>query len=448
MDIFVSAEPEGAMNARPSSVTPAVPDTPPEPEPARPIGERAAEEFVAARTVHPGADPQLGVELEWLLVDKRQPRERIPFDTAQAALADAAGFPTLATLTWEPGGALELSSRPASTVPAALAEMTTDLAAVRSALGKAGISLVGAGLDPVRPPHRLLDAPRYAAMEAYLDRRGDAGRWMMTGTASVQVCVHSGHEGRGPLGFRERWRLAHDLGPVLVATFANSPIARGLPTGWRSTRQAIWAALDPSRTRAPVGDDPREAWARYALDAGVLCVRTENGPWLVPDGLTFRDWIRTGLPRPPTADDLAYHLTTLFPPVRPRGYLELRMIDAQPGDRWTVPFAVATALLTDARAADRAADACEPLRRVPRVWQDAARHGLTRPAFATAAATCFEAALDALPRLGAPPLVSARVAQYAERFVARGLTPADTLLDKLRVRSEDDQAALWTASEQ
>ncbi|MEV0270195.1 ergothioneine biosynthesis glutamate--cysteine ligase EgtA [Hamadaea sp. NPDC050747] len=435
------------MNARPSSVTPALPDTPPEPEPARPIGEREAEEFVAARTVHPGADPQLGVELEWLLVDKRQPRERVPFDTAQAALTAASALPRWAALTWEPGGALELSSRPAGTVAAALADMTTEVASVRSALAEAGISLVGAGLDPVRPPHRLLDAPRYAAMETYLDRRGDAGRWMMTGTASVQVCVHSGHEARGPLGFRERWRLAHDLGPVLVAAFANSPIARGLPTGWRSTRQAVWASLDPGRTRPPTGDDPREAWARYALDAAVLCVRKAEGPWLVPEGLTFRDWIRTGLPRPPTADDLAYHLTTLFPPVRPRGYLELRMIDAQPGDQWTVPFAVATALLTDARAADRAADACEPLRHIPRVWQEAARHGLSRPAFAIAAATCFEAALDALPRLGAPPPVSARVAQYADRFVTRGRTPADALLTRLEGRTEDDHATLWTSTE-
>ncbi|NUT19125.1 MAG: ergothioneine biosynthesis glutamate--cysteine ligase EgtA [Hamadaea sp.] len=433
------------MNARPSSVTTDVPDVPPEPEPARRISEREAEEFVAAHAVQPGADPQLGVELEWLLVDKRLPRERIPFDTAKAVLTAAGALPRCAALTWEPGGALELSSRPADTLGEALAEMTTELAAARAALGDAGISLVGAGLDPVRPPHRLLDAPRYAAMETFLDRRGDAGRWMMTGTASVQVCVHSGHERPGPLGFRERWRLAHDLGPVLVASFANSPIARGVPTGWRSTRQAVWSSLDPSRTRPPIGDDPREAWARYALDAEVLAVRTTQGPWLVPEGLTFRDWIRTGQPRTPTADDLAYHLTTLFPPVRPRGYLELRMIDAQPGDRWTVPFAVATALLTDARAADRAADACEPLRRIPRVWQQAARHGLSRPAFAAAAATCFEAALDALPRLGAPPPVSARVAQYADRFVLRGLTPADDhLASLLDGRSADDHATLWT----
>ncbi|KOG85757.1 glutamate--cysteine ligase, partial [Streptomyces varsoviensis] len=76
----------------------------------------------------------------------------------------------------------------------------------------------------------------------------------------------------------------------------------------------------------------------------------------------FRAWARGGWPRPPTADDLAYHLTTLFPPVRPRGHLELRMIDAQPGDDgWLVPLAVTAALFDDPVAAETAYRAVKPL---------------------------------------------------------------------------------------
>ena len=85
--------------------------------------------------------------------------------------------------------------------------------------------------------------------------------------------------------------------------------------------------------------DPRAAWARYVLDAQVMCVREPGSTrWVAPSGLTFRNWIRGAASPGPTADDLTYHMTTLFPPVRPQGHLELRVIDAQPGDDgWIVP---------------------------------------------------------------------------------------------------------------
>lgn len=395
---------------------------------ARPITEAEAEFFVAERAVQPEAPAQHGVELEYLLADVADPHATVDPAYARQVLIEANALPRTSALTWEPGGALELSSRPAGCLGDVIADVAADLATARSALRTAGIRLIGAGLDPLRPPHRVLDAPRYVAMESHFDRRGEPGRWMMTRTASVQVCLHAGGDDPGLLGHRGRWRLAHELGPVLIAAFANSPVARGHATGWRSTRQAVWSRLDAGRTTPVGGDDPREAWARYALDADVLCVQADDGPWAAPRGLTFREWIRTGRPRPPTAGDLAYHLTTLFPPVRPRGYLELRMIDAQAGGQWTVPFAVATALLTDGRAADAAAEACEPLRTLPRLWQEAARRGLKHPALARAARRCFEAALAALPGLGASSQVEERVAWFAETFTARGRCPADDVL--------------------
>ena len=112
--------------------------------------------------------------------------------------------------------------------------------------------------------------------------------------------------------------------------------------------------------------------------------------------------------RRPTADDLTYHLSTLFPPVRPRGHLELRMIDAQPADGWIVPTAVATALLDDPKAADAAMAAAEPLWHGPGPgsarsrrseadpWLRAARHGPADPALSRASRACFEAADEAL----------------------------------------------------
>lgn len=262
---------------------------------------------------------------------------------------------------------------------------------------------------------------------------------MMCGSASIQVCLDAGHAEPGPLGYGRRWKLAHLLGAVLVAAFANSPLRQRRTTGWLSTRQSQWADLDPVRSLAPDdGPEPREAWAAHVLDAPVMCIRADAGPWPVPDGLSFREWLRTGRPRPPTREDLDYHLTTLFPPVRPRGHLELRMIDAQSGDDgWTVPLAVTTALFDDPAAAETVYRAVKPLAetagraRAPRnpLWEAAARSGLADPELRTVAALCFAAAQEALPRLGASTAVQDAVAAFTDRYVARGRCPADDLLD-------------------
>ncbi len=239
----------------------------------------------------------------------------------------------------EPGGQLELSSAPAVTLGELIEVTGRDLAALRDAAAAVGLELCGYGLDPLRPPRRVLDLPRYAAMEKFFDREGPWGRQMMCGTASVQVCVDSGDEGPGESGYRARWRLLHAIGPVLVAAFANSPIRRGQPTGWRSARQQVWSNMNPGRTRAPAppadDGDPRDAWTAYALDAELMCVREpESADWSAPPGVTFREWLRaggSGVLRAPTQEDLDYHLSTLFPPVRPRGHMEVRVIDAPAG---------------------------------------------------------------------------------------------------------------------
>jgi ergothioneine biosynthesis glutamate--cysteine ligase EgtA len=402
-------------------------------------------------------------------------------------------LPGAGLLTLEPGGQVELSTAPAKGLSDCIAAASGDLAILREAFADAGLILAGHGIDPLRAPSRVLDLPRYAAMEEYFDRDGQWGRLMMCSTASVQVCVDAGLDNGGTSGYAFRWRLLHALGPVLVAAFANSPLQRGQPTGWKSTRQLVWSRLDPGRTRSPAGaepagqatrppaetagrathasgpDDPRERWARYAMDADVLCVRQPDGePWTVPASLTFRDWLRV-VPRDtarlraagdsagpvpagrvaagPTADDLSYHLSTLFPPIRPRGHLELRMIDAQPGDGWIVPVAVVSALADDLVAADAAMAATEPIWRPgpseavpgqrtdaqPRnhvsPWLRAARHGMADPELAAAARLCFEAAEASLARSNAPADVRAAVTAFAERYVRRGRCPADDILD-------------------
>ncbi|MFG2397055.1 ergothioneine biosynthesis glutamate--cysteine ligase EgtA [Streptomyces lydicus] len=395
-----------------------------------------------------GPPRRIGVEIEFLVHDARNPRCPVEPDRLHAAADALRALPLRSLLTFEPGGQLELSSQPATSLTECIESVTADLALVRPAMRARGLGMAGHGHNPWHPPRRVLTDPRYNAMEAYFDRWGAAGRSMMCATASVQVCVDAGYEEPGPLGHGRRWLLAHLLGAVLAAAFANSPTSEGCPTGYRTTRQLIWSQLDPARTLAPaLGPDPRTAWARYVLDAPVMCIRSDGGSWDAPEGLTFRDWVRTGVPRPPTQEDLDYHLTTLFPPVRPRGHLELRMIDAQSGDAgWVVPLAVTAALFDDPEAAERAYRTVKALaetagqRPAPRnpLWRRAARGGLTDPELHAAAVACFAAAEEALPRLGASPEVRAAVAEFIERYVARGRCPADDHLDALYAAESDD----------
>jgi glutamate--cysteine ligase len=159
--------------------------------------------------------------------------------------------------------------------------------------------------------------------------------------------------------------------------------------------------------------------------------------------------------RTPTSDDLAYHLSTLFPPVRPRGYLELRMIDAQPGNGWIVPLAVTTALLHDEKAADAALAATEPLlaKRHPTSsprsttgdppmtgdpWLRAARLGPSDPLIAQASRECFGAAREALDRMGVPDDITAGVDAFIETYVSRDRCPADDLSPADDLPSRED----------
>ncbi len=424
-----------------------------------PISETDAENLIRAICFKTGPPGTIGTELEWLVSDASDPSLTVPFERIREVLAHLerpGALPGAGLLTLEPGGQVELSTAPATDLSDCVAAASGDLAVLHEAFGEAGLVLTGHGIDPLRRPSRVLQLPRYAAMEQYFDRDGDWGRLMMCSTASVQVCVDAGLEDGGTSGYPFRWRLLHALGPVLVAAFANSPLRRGQPTGWKCTRQLVWSRLDPGRTR-PAGAaaegraDAREHWVRYAMDAELLCVRRpDDQPWTVPDGLTFRDWLRgadrhrADQPRPPgdacgplgagpTADDLSYHLSTLFPPVRPRGHFEVRVIDAQHGDGWIVPVAVVAALADDPAAADAAMAATEPVWRGQGdgPWLRAARLGLADPALARAAQRCFEAAEASLARSGAPARIRKAVAEFADQYVRRSRCPADDILDTI-----------------
>lgn len=401
------------------------------------LNEDEAAAYVGGICFKTGPPRRVGVELEWLIRDRSAPGRAVPPDRLEEALAPlwSRGMPGGSRLTREPGGQLEVSSPPGETLAECIAITAADLAVLRKKVGESGALLYGRGLDPYLSPPRVLEDPRYRAMEAHFDRSGPWGRMMMRATAAVQVSVDAGDDSDGPTGYRHRWQLAHRLGPVLVAAFANSPLWRSRPTGWVSTRQSVWARADPGRTSPPrAHSDPREGWARYALDAELLCLRREPpAEWTAPPRLSFRGWLRgQHRERPPTRDDLDYHLGTLFPPVRPRGWLELRMIDAQCGDGWVAATAVAATLLDDVRAAESAWEATEALEGDTTLWERAARDGPADPLLGPAVRECVAAAEAALSRQDPGSAVHHSVLEFAERYSERGRCPAHDQLDALR----------------
>ena len=412
-----------------------------------PLSEAAAEAWIPRTCFKNGPPTRIGIELELLVVDSatrsgltaHYPRHRFPALVSALTDADLDGDSLDGTVTVEPGGQVELSSRPGSTLQHAVDTMRRDLTILRRRAARCGAGLVGLGADPARSPRRITDNPRYVAMERYLDAWGPAGRTMMCSTASVQVNVEAGvappptaEAATATAPIRDhaaRWELLHAIGPTLVAAFANSPRCAGRETGWKSTRQGLWLQLDPARTgvpRAEAGEGPAAAWTRWSLDAPLMMVRRPAGSWAAPAGLTFRTWLRLGsraIPDrpPPTVDDLAYHLTTLFPQVRPKGYFEVRYIDAQPGHWWMVPGAVISTLLNDAPAAERVMDACAAT--IGR-WRDGARAGLGDPELARAARQTLQIAASSLEHAGRPRLAE-QVHGYLERWTDRGRCPAD-----------------------
>jgi glutamate--cysteine ligase len=383
--------------------------------------QEEVEAHIRAICFKTGPPELIGAELEWTLHHAAAPHAPLDAATVRRALGRHAPavldpphppdpLPAGGEITVEPGGQIEISSAPATSLAALHAAVTADVAHLTARLGEAGLTLGRHGIDPYRSPRRLLDTPRYRAMERVFDRHGRHGRTMMASTAGLQVCLDAGPAAELPT----RWRAVQALGPPLVALFANSRRHAGRDTGLASARMAAWWGMDPRITHPPVGpaDDPAAGWVRYALAAPLLCVRRAGDWWDPPPGATLRDWIDGALPEAPTADDVDYHLSTLFPPVRPRGYLEVRYLDCQPGSDWIVPVAILAALLSDRPTTEAALELAAP---VAQRWHPAYTSGLADRPLERAAGALARLAGHRLDRTGLSAAVRNHVIETAQR---------------------------------
>jgi glutamate--cysteine ligase len=370
---------------------------------------------------------KVGLEVEAHCFDTADPMRRPDWAELKNAIAEVPPLPGGSAITVEPGGAVELSGPPIDEPAAAIAAMMADRATLRSAFADAGLGLVLLGADPLRPAKRVNPGDRYLAMEKFFiaSQTGEAGAAMMTSTASVQVNLDAGPSD----GWADRVRLAHALGPTMIAIAANSPLLAGQFTGWQSARQRVWSQLDSARC-GPIlgvnGDDPASDWARYAMKAPVMLVHPTPEMDAVPitEWVPFADWADGRVllgGRRPTQDDLDYHLTTLFPPVRPRRFLEIRYLDSLPDAVWPAVVFTLVTLLDDPVAADIAAEATEP---VATAWDRAAQIGLGDRRLFEAATRCVQTAADRAPAELQESM------QQLLRSVEKGRCPADEFADR------------------
>ncbi|MSO88188.1 MAG: ergothioneine biosynthesis glutamate--cysteine ligase EgtA [Acidimicrobiia bacterium] len=379
-----------------------------------------------------GGPVRVGIEQEWHTYRLTDPGRHLEAAEVLEKATTGGPLPHGSRITVEPGGQVELATLPFDPWWVALEALRLDGAVIRQRLAAEGIATVAAGLDPFRMPSRTLSHPRYVAMEEYFDSRGPAGRRMMASSASIQINIDPGP----PEVANQRWGLAHRLGPALGASFACSP-----SRVFRSARMANWDEIDPTRTRPALRTgDLMDDWASYALGARLMLLH--DGPdrcTAVTTPMTFADWIARGIDgRYPTAQDLAVHCTTLFPPVRSRGWLELRWLDSLPAGVAETATAAVSVLLIDEEAGQRASDACAS---VANGWSEAARQGPRDPALAQAGAACLRIAAEALGRTDVPTQYRRAVAEAAERWPARWRCPADDLEKRLRLGDKVAQLA-------
>jgi glutamate--cysteine ligase len=305
---------------------------------------------MVARAFAPARRPgRIGVEVELIPVtDTDRPG---PVDPDVLVGGFDGAFAAAARPSFEPGGQLELSPPPRRGVGDVVDEVLRLWGRAAVIAARRGVRLEAVGCNPY---HSCADVPlrtptpRYLAMQAAFDRAGPDGRRMMRLTASLQVCVDLLP---GPAGV-EQWLVANLAGPALTVAFANSWAVDGRPGPVAGARTRIWRGIDRRRTgydgRHLDASDPVGAYTAFAAAAPRLAI--------------------------PAGADPAYHLSTLFPPVRPRGgYLEVRYLDAQPAHRVGEAVSTVATLLGDGRARREALDLLLPrLGDQDRAWSEAA----------------------------------------------------------------------------
>ena len=348
-----------------------------------------------------------------------------------------------ASISLEPGGQFELSGAPLDDIHLICDETGRHLEEVKTVADELGVGFLGVGFSPLwsREQTPVMPKARYDIMRAYMPTVGSLGLDMMLRTCTIQANLDYASEA----DMAAKFRTSLALQPIATALFANSPFTEGRPNGFLSARANVWTDTDPDRTgmlNFVFADGfGFETYAEYALDVPMYFVR-RDGKYLNAAGQSLRDFLKGELPAlpgaRPTMGDWADHLTTLFPEVRLKQYLEMRGADGGPWSRICALPALWAGVLYDDAALAAAWDLCrdwavedhERLRRdVTRLGLKAEVGGRTVQAVARDLLAIAREGLKRRERLSGGLVDESGYLAELEEIADSGITPAERLLE-------------------
>jgi len=347
-------------------------------------------------------------------------------------------------ISLEPGGQFELSGAPVENVHQTCTELMAHLAQLREVARPLGIGFLGLGMNPkwTRAEIPVMPKGRYRIMTRYMPRVGNLGLDMMYRTCTVQTNLDFSSEA----DMVKKLRVSLALQPVATALFANSPFTEGKPNGFLSFRSEVWRDTDGDRSgMLPWAFEDGmgfERWVDYALDVPMYFVK-RGDEYIDVSGLSFRDLFAGKLKELPgeraTISDWANHISTIFPEVRLKRYLEMRGADGGPGRRIPALPAFWVGILYDAVSLDAAwdivkdwtAEERQKLRDdVPKQGFAATIRNRTMLSLAEETLKLAREGLVRRRRLNAGGEDETKYLEPLDDLVSRGITPAEELLTK------------------
>ena len=347
-------------------------------------------------------------------------------------------------ISLEPGGQFELSGAPVETVHQTSKELMAHLAQLKEIARPLGIGFLGLGMAPTwtRADMPVMPKGRYKIMTNYMPKVGAYGLDMMYRTCTVQTNLDFSSEA----DMVKKLRVSLALQPVATALFANSPFTEGKPNGFLSYRSEIWRDTDNARAgMLPWAFEEGmgfERYVDYALDVPMYFVK-HGDKYVDVAGQSFRDLMAGKLPGMPgtraTISDWANHISTIFPEVRLKRYLEMRGSDGGPWRRLPALPAYWVGILYDNDCLEAAWDLVKDwnaqerqnLRdQVPRLGFKATIHGRSVLDLATDTLRLAQRGLARRRRFDPAGHDEARYLRELQDYVARGITPAEELLEK------------------
>ena len=362
------------------------------------------------------------------------------------------------SISLEPAGQFELSGAPLDNLHQTCAETGRHLEQVGAIGARLGLGFLGLGMwpDKARAELPIMPKGRYAIMLRHMPRVGSLGLDMMLRTCTIQVNLDYASEA----DMVRKFRVGLALQPLATALFANSPFTEGKPNGYLSYRSHIWSDTDPARTgMLPFVFEEGfgyERYAEYALDVPMYFVY-RDGRYIDAAGQSFRDFLEGRLPalpgEKPTLEDWSDHLSTAFPEVRLKTFLEMRGADGGPWGRICALPALWVGLLYDQAALDAAWDLVkdwdmagrEALRaQVPKLGLDAPLPGGGRLRdIAGAVLDIAHAGLAARARLDPAGSDETGYLDPLREIVRGGKVPAERLLERYQSEWGGDVARVY-----